>query len=133
MFSLFALGSGNGCDYQVKNDWSAERLLGRQSDLPAMSVAKGRSGLQPVYQPTTLPPDTRGRSYALPPTNPTGQTDTPRVLLICNARQRDSIHQIHVNTHRCKQKGSWWTCWACGPFGGSTATNSSITQQAYKL
>lgn len=30
--------------------------------LPAMSVAKDLSGLQPVYQPTTLPPDTTGRS-----------------------------------------------------------------------
>jgi len=56
-------------------------LTGARS-LPAMSVAKGRSGLQPVYQPTTLPPDTRGRSYALPPTNPTGQIETLRVLRI---------------------------------------------------
>lgn len=48
-----------------------------------MSTAKGRSGFQPVYQPTTLPPDTRGRSYGKPPTNPTGQMETPRVLLIC--------------------------------------------------
>lgn len=52
--------------------------------LPAMSVAKGRSGLQPVYHPTTLPSDTRGRSYDRPPTNPTGQTETPRVLRICD-------------------------------------------------
>lgn len=50
--------------------------------LPAMSMAKGRSDFQPVYQPTTLPLDTRGRSYGKPPANPTGQTETPRVLLI---------------------------------------------------
>lgn len=70
--------------------------------LPAMSVANGRSGLQPVYQPTTLPPDTRGRSYALPPTNPTGQTDTPRVLRICREEKYTTAltQAKHVQIHR---------------------------------
>lgn len=53
-----------------------------------MSTAKGRSDLQPVYQPTTLPLDTRGRSYCRPPTNPTGQMETPRVFLICREMER---------------------------------------------
>lgn len=44
-----------------------------------MSMAKGRSAFQPVYQPTTLPFSTTGRSYLRPPTSPTGHTDTPLV------------------------------------------------------
>lgn len=69
---------GSGKLAGIEAVWWAEL-----NTLPAMSMAKGRSDFQPVYQPTTLPPDTRGRSYGRPPANPTGQTETPRVLLIC--------------------------------------------------
>lgn len=68
----------DGSDAGSETAWWVEL-----NTLPAMSMAKGRSDFQPVYQPTTLPPDTRGRSYGRPPANPTGQTETPRVLLIC--------------------------------------------------
>ena len=61
--------------------------------VPAMSMAKGLSALQPVYQPTTLPFSTTGRSYRRPPTSPTGQTDTLRVVRICKRQaQRDCVH-----------------------------------------
>ena len=43
---------------------------------PAMSIAKGRSGLQPVDQLATLPCSSRmGLSNRTPPTKPTGQTE----------------------------------------------------------
>lgn len=71
-----------------------------------MSVAKGRSGLQPVYHPTTLPSDTRGRSYDLPPTNPTGQTETPRVLRICNKDRENKLKA--TNTNHKVITGAFW-------------------------
>jgi len=43
---------------------------------PAMSIAKGLSGLQPVDQLTTLSCSSRmGLSNRTPPTKPTGQTE----------------------------------------------------------
>lgn len=60
-----------------------QTLTYQQCSSPAMSMAKGLSALQPVYQPTTLPFSTTGRSYRRPPTSPTGHTDTLRVVRIC--------------------------------------------------
>lgn len=72
--------------------------------LPAMSIAKGLSALQPVYQPTTLPFSTTGRSYRRPPTSPTGQTDTLRVVRICKRQaQHDCMHAFLVGFF-C----TWW-------------------------
>lgn len=56
-----------------------------------MSMAKGLSALQPVYQPTTLPFSTMGRSYLRPPTSPTGHTDTPLVDRIWEQKEKSDF------------------------------------------
>lgn len=58
-------------------------------------MAKGRSAFQPVYQPTTLPFSTMGRSYLRPPTSPTGHTDTPFVNRIWGE------HKMHFRVNVC--------------------------------
>ena len=50
---------------------------------PAMSIAKGRSGLHPVDQLVTFPfSSTIGLSKRTPPTRPTGHTEAFLVHLI---------------------------------------------------
>ena len=52
--------------------------------LPAISIGKGLSGFQYVWKPVTFPLSQCGFSYNKFPTNPTGHTDTVRVVLIWN-------------------------------------------------
>lgn len=64
-----------------------------------MSMAKGRSAFQPVYQPTTLPFSTTGRSYLRPPTSPTGHTETPLVERIWERGRKE--HEMCYRVEVC--------------------------------
>lgn len=63
----------------------------RDTANPAMSMGKGRLGRQPVWKRTTFPSSTTGRSNFIPPTRPTGHTDTRYVYRIWG-QPKDSVN-----------------------------------------
>lgn len=71
--------------------WGLVSINLRDTAKPAMSMGNGRLGRQPVWKRTTFPSSTTGRSNFIPPTRPTGHTETRYVYRIWGWQEQEKV------------------------------------------